>query len=155
MRLLVAAFLIPVTFLCGCGVINVGKWKGIEKTSADEKFYLAKEVFLTPGTAYGPKESFDHSMNDVVNLCFKPNNEKNHYVAESVWYDPKGQEYGTIRTTYDLREETKKDQERPKGGSMRVHTMSTKELADHKPGMWKVMLYIDDDLVRRLNFYVR
>jgi hypothetical protein len=155
MRLLLGAVFIPMILLCGCGAINIGKWKGIEKTAADEKYYLVKEAFLTPGTAYGPKESFDHALNDVVNLCFKPNNEKNHYVAESRWFDPSGQEYRTIRQTYDLREENKKDQERPKGGSTRTHTLTTKELVDHKPGMWKVALYMDDQLVRRLNFFIR
>jgi hypothetical protein len=92
---------------------------------------------------------------DTVNLYFIPKNEKNVYKAESVWFDPMGQEYRTIRQTYDLQQETKKGDDRQKGGSTRVHTMTTRELYNHKPGLWKVALYLDDQLVRRLSFTVR
>ena len=139
----------------GCGMFNLGKWKGIERTGADEKFYLLKDVFLTGGSAYNPKEAFDHTMNDSVNLFFTPRMEPNVYVAESVWYDPNGQEYRKIRTTYDVQAERKKGDERSKAPTTRVHSMSTKELYEHKPGLWKVALYIEKDLVRRLTFSLR
>ncbi len=139
----------------GCGVINPGKWKGIEKTSADEKFYLVKDVFLTAGSAYTSKETFDHNLNDSINLFFTPTNEKSHYVAESIWYDPMDQEYRTIRSTQDVQQENKKDFERKKGGTPRVHTISTRELYARKPGLWKVALYLDGQLARRLTFSVR
>jgi hypothetical protein len=151
--LLVIAGLIAVCH--GCGVINPGKWKGIEKTAADEKFYLVKDVFLTAGSAYTSKETFDHNLNDSINLFFTPTNEKSHYVAESIWYDPMDQEYRTIRSTQDVQQENKKDFERKKGGTPRVHTISTRELFDRKPGLWKVALYLDGQLARRLSFSVR
>jgi hypothetical protein len=154
-KLPVCAFMILLALLSGFDIINPGKPLWIAKTAPDEKYYLAKDVYLTAGSAYSRKESFDHAMNDNVNLCFIPNNERNHYAAESTWYDPKGQEYRTIRQTYDLADEARKDYDRPKGGSTRVHSMTTKELADHKPGMWKVTLRIDNELVRRLEFFVR
>ena len=141
--------------LAGCGVFNLGKWKGIEWTAADEKFYLVKNVFLTAGSAYNPKETFDHNMNESVNLFFTPKIEPNTYVAESIWLDPNGQEFRTIRTTYDAQKESKKGDERQKEPTTRVHTMPTKELYEHKPGLWKVALYIDKDLVRRLTFTLR
>ncbi len=149
------ALAFSLLLICGCGAVNLGKWKGIERTSPDEHFYLVKEAFLSPGTAFGPKDNFDHNLNESVNLIFTPSNEKNKYVAESIWYDPSGQEFKAIRRTYDLQEEGKKDVDRPKKGAMRVHTMPTKELSDHKPGMWRVNLYIDNTLVRKLTFFVR
>ena len=139
----------------GCGAINLGKWKGFERTASDEQYYLVKDIFLTAGSAFSPKEVFDHGLADTVNLYFIPKNEKNVYKAESVWFDPMGQEYRTIRQTYDLQQETKKGDDRQKGGSTRVHTMTTRELYNHKPGLWKVALYLDDQLVRRLSFTVR
>jgi len=150
--LALTATLIAVT---GCGMFNLGKWKGIEKTSAEEKYYIVKEAFLTAGSAYHPKEAFDHNMNESVNLFFTPKLEKNTYVAESIWYDPTGQEFRKIRTTYDAQKESKKGDERQKTGTTRVHSMPTKELYDHKPGLWKVALYIEQDLVRRLTFSLR
>ncbi len=77
------------------------------------------------------------------------------YVTESRWYDPNDQEYRTIRVTYDRAEEGKKGITRAKEGTTRVHTIGTKELFDHKPGLWKVTLYIDGQLTRRQNFFVR
>ncbi|HMK35236.1 MAG TPA: hypothetical protein VK463_09235 [Desulfomonilaceae bacterium] len=151
----VAICMVTFLFLEGCGVINVGKWKGIETTGRDESYYLVKDVFLTPGSAYTRKDSFDHSMNESVNLVFTPRDERNHYVAESKWFDPSGQEFRTIRKTYDVRQEAKSGEERTKSGTVRMHTMSTKEMVDHKPGMWKVELYLDDKLARRLTFSVR
>jgi hypothetical protein len=144
-----------VPALAGCGAINPGKWKGIEKTSSDEHFYLVKDVFLTSGSSASPRESFDHKMHDVVNLFFQPKDERNAYVAESRWIDPLGIEYRNVRTSYDKQDEGKKGIERPKGGATRIHTMTTAELYAHKPGMWKVELYLDGKLVRRLSFSIR
>ena len=147
--------LIVATALAGCGAINPGKWKGIERTSSDESFYLVKDVFLSGGSTARPRESFDHNMHDVVNLYFTPRDEKNAYVAESRWLDPLGIEFRTIRTTYDKQQEGKEGIDRPKGGTLRVHTMPVSELYAHKPGMWKVALYLDGKLARRLSFSVR
>jgi hypothetical protein len=146
-----------VSFLLttGCGAFSLGKLKWLEHTASDEKYWLVKDVFLTAGSAYTRKDTFDHNMNDVVNLFFMPKDERNHYVAESRWIDPSGQEYRTIRTTYDIKEERKTGEDRDKKGSTRIHTMSTRELVNHKPGMWKVALYLNDELVRRLTFTVR
>lgn len=141
--------------LAGCGMFNMGKWKGIEKTDADEKYYLVKDIFLTAGSAFNRKETFDHNMNESVNLFFTPKMEPNTYVTESIWYDPNGEEFRKIRATYDAQKESNKGDDRQASGSTRVHTMATKELYDHKPGLWKVALYIEKDLVRRLTFSVR
>ena len=94
-------------------------------------------------------------MNETVNLVFIPKLEKNTYTAESIWYDPNGEEFRKIRTTYDAQSESKKGEDRQASGSTRVHTMPTKELFEHKPGLWKVALYIENDLVRRLTFSLR
>jgi hypothetical protein len=142
-------------FAAGCGAINVGKWKGIERTASDEEYYLLKDAFLSAGSSYAPRETFDPNMQEVVNLFFIPRNEKNVYVAESTWTDPNGLEFRTIRQSYDKQREGKEGDERPKGGSTRVHTMSVRELHNHKPGMWKVTLKLDGKLARRLQFYVR
>lgn len=140
----------------GCGVLGLGKVKWIEKTAPDEHHWLVKDVFLTAGSAYLAKEHFDHKMNDSVNFFFTPANEKNHYVAKTVWFDPNGTEYRTIRTTYDLQQEGKTEvSPRKKGGTPRMHSMTTKELFTHKPGQWKVALYIDDELARKLTFSIR
>jgi hypothetical protein len=141
--------------IAGCGMFNLGKWKGIEKAGADEKYYLVKDVFLTAGSAYNRKETFDHNMNESVNLIFTPKMEPNTYTVESIWYDSNGEEFRKIRKTYDAQKETSKGEDRQASGSTRVHTMSTKELYDHKPGLWKVELYIEKDLVRRLPFAIR
>lgn len=143
-----------ILFLTACGAVNLGKWKGIERTATDENFYLVKDIFLTAGSSYIRKDHFDHNMNEAVNLVFTPRDEKNQYVAETRWYDPSGQEYKTIRKTYDVREESKRGDERSKSGTTRVHSISTKELFDHKPGLWKVELYLEGKLVRRLTFSI-
>jgi hypothetical protein len=149
-------FTLTTTLLLGsCGMFNMGKWKGIEWAPPDEKFYIVKNVFLTAGSAYHPKETFDHNMNESVNLFFTPKIEPNTYVAESVWLDPNDQEFRKIRTTYDAQKESKKGDDRQKEPTTRVHSMPTKELFDHKPGLWKVALYIEKDLVRRLSFTLR
>uniref|UniRef100_A0A7C4AQN4 Uncharacterized protein n=1 Tax=Desulfomonile tiedjei TaxID=2358 RepID=A0A7C4AQN4_9BACT len=152
---LLVLVMLATGLIASCGAINPGKWKGIERTARDEKYYLVKDVFLTAGSAFTSKEIFDHNMNESINLFFTPTNEKNHYVTESVWIDPADVEYRTIRMTHDVQDESKKDMERKKGGTPRVHTISTKELYDHKPGLWKVALYIDGELARRLTFTVR
>jgi len=147
--------LLVAVILAGCGVINPGKWKGIETTGKDESYYLVKNIFLSAGSAAHPRDSFDHAVHDSVLLFFVPSNEKNHYVARTVWRDPSGQEFRTIRKTYDSKVEGDKAIARPKGGSTRVHAMPVKELWEHKPGLWKVELFIDDVLARRLPFRVR
>ena len=145
-----------VIFTGGCGAISVGKWRGIERAAPDEAYYLVNDVFLTASSASSARETFDHNMNESVNLYFVPKYEKPTYIAESVWQDPDGQEYRTIRTTYDKAREQKKGDERRQGISTpRMHTISTKELYEHKPGMWKVALYLEKQLVRRLNFLIR
>jgi hypothetical protein len=150
---------VPVLFvlaaMIGCGAINLGKWKGLERSSRDEEYYLVKDMFLTAGSAYAPKELFDHNVNESVNLFFTPRNEPNVYTAESVWYDPTGLEFRTIRTTYDKQKETGKGEERQSTGTTRIHSMPTKELFQHKPGVWKVELHLDGKLARRMAFSVR
>lgn len=138
-----------------CDILNLGKWLGIEKTSADENYWLVKEAFLSAGSTYNRRSSFDHNMNDAVNLYFIPKMEPNKYVAETIWYDPKGEEFQKIRTTYDLQSESKKGDVRPMSGSTRVHSMPTGKLYEHKPGQWEVALYIDKKLVRKLTFSLR
>jgi hypothetical protein len=152
-----AVLLVLILLASGCSAINPGKWKGIVKTAPDEKYYLVDNVFLTSGSSAYPKTAFDHNMNDVVNLFFAAKNEKNHYVAETKWIDPTGEEYRTIRTTHDVQQESKKsmDQRHISKGTTRVHTVTTKELYDRKPGLWKVVLYLDGELARRLEFTVR
>jgi hypothetical protein len=147
--------IVAVSLSLGCGAINPGKWKGLEKTSPDEQYYLLKDCFLSAGSAAMPRESFDHNVHESVNLFFIPSNEKNVYVAESSWQDPAGLEYRTIRTTYDKQAEGKQGIERSPKGSTRVHSLSTAELFGRKPGLWKVTLSLDGKLARRLNFFVR
>jgi hypothetical protein len=155
-RFLSTGLLVLLIFsAAGCGVINPGRWKGIESVSSDEQHWLLKDAFLTAGSAAHAREDFDHTMQEVVNVVFVPANERNEYTVESRWYDPTGQEYRTIRTHYDVKAESKEGTERKKGGTTRVHTMSTKELVDHKSGMWKVALLLDGKLARRLSFSVR
>ncbi len=147
--------LMSILLTTGCGAFNVGKLQWLVHTPSDEKYWMVKDIFLTAGSAYTRKDTFDHNMNEVVNLFFMPKDERNRYVAESRWYDPAGVEYRTIRTTYDMQQERSGGEERDKKGTTRIHTMSTRELVDHKPGMWKVALYLNDELVRRLSFTVR
>ncbi len=152
---LCAVVLIISLFSGGCGAINVGKWRGIERAAPDEAYYMVNDVFLTATSASSRREIFDHNLNESVHLYFTPKNEKPTYLAESVWQDPDGQEYRTIRRTYDKVREQSKGIERTSKSTARIHTMSTKELYNHKPGMWKVSLYIDKQLVRRLSFLVK
>ncbi len=150
-------FFAVMTFLSsgGCSAINVGKWRGIERAAPDEAYYLVKDVFLTATSAFNRREIFDHNLNESVHLFFVPSYEKPTYTVETVWIDPDGQEYRTIRTTYDKNKEEKQGIERGRSAAPRVHTMPTRELYEHKPGMWKVALYIEKQLVRRLNFMVK
>ena len=144
-----------ICVLAGCGMVNLGKWKGIESSASDEYYYLVKDVYLSPGSAIGAKDNFDHNIHSMVNLCFTPRNETNHYTAESIWYDPSNIEYRKIRETYDSQKESKKGQNRNPKGTMRIMSMPTEELYNHKPGLWKVELFLDDKLARRLTFTVR
>ncbi len=154
--LLCRVVLIIVLFTAGCSAISVGKWRGIERTGPDEAYYLMDDVFLTASSASSRREIFDHNMNESVHLFFIPKNEKPTYTVESVWQDPDGQEYRTIRTTYDkAREEKQGIDRKQRGGTPRIHTLPTKELYEHKPGMWKVALYLEKQLVRRLSFLVK
>lgn len=137
----------------GCSNIPVG----LSPSADGEKFYLVKDVYLTPGSAYYAKDVFDHGMNDVINLCFTCRNEKNHYVVKTIWYDPAGQEYRTIRRTYDITREGQKaiTPRRHNEGTPRVITVSVGELYDHKPGRWKVDLYLDGEMAKGLEFTVK
>lgn len=149
--------LIPVLVaMCsvGCQAINPGKFKGIERTAGDEKFYLIKKIALTAGSTAHARTNFDHTMQDTVNVIFVPANETPNYVTKTIWYDPSGLEFRTIRQTHVLRDEQDAAHERPKGGSQRIHSMPLKALWQHKPGLWKVELFIDDQLARRLSFNV-
>jgi hypothetical protein len=155
-RFLSAALLVLLFFsVGGCGVINPGKWKGIETTSSDEQHWLLKDSFLTAGSAAHARDDFDHTMQESVNVVFVAANEKNEYTVQTRWYDPSGQEFREIRRHYDVKAESKEGAERKKGGTPRVHSMPTKELADHKAGMWKVAIILDGKLARRLSFSVR
>ncbi|MBI5569217.1 MAG: hypothetical protein HY914_04655 [Desulfomonile tiedjei] len=151
-----ATILVGFSFLVGCGALNLGKFKGLEVSGRDESYFLLKEVFLTGGSAALPRDSFDHKMHETVNLIFKPRSEKNTYVAKTVWEDPNHQEFRTIRATYDKQQEGKEGIDRgQKQATTRVHTVETAELFQHKPGIWKVSVYLDDVLARRLTFTVR
>jgi len=150
-----AALLLTFLLSLGCGAINAGKWLGVQKSDPDVKYYLVKDTVLTPGSSYLSKEFFDHNMNEVINLLFTVVNEKNYYVAESRWIDPLGMEFRTIRSTHDKQQEGKQDIERRPTGTVRVHSIYTKPLFEHKPGQWKVELFIDGELARRIPFTVR
>jgi hypothetical protein len=139
----------------GCGAINPGKFLGIQHTDSDEQYYLIKRVCLTAGSTAHPRTFFDHTMQDAVHLVFVPATEPNHYVTKTIWYDPDGHEFRTIRQTHDKQAETARGFERPKGGTTQIHMMPLAELYKHKPGLWKVELYIDNKLARRLSFTVR
>ncbi len=139
----------------GCGALGLGKYKGIERGAPGEHYYLLKDFALSTSSINKPRENFDHKMNDTINLFFILRNETPVYIAESIWYDPNEQEFRTIRTTYDRAEETKTGIQRPKGGTTRVHSISTQELYDRKPGLWKVALYIDKELARTQTFYLK
>jgi hypothetical protein len=141
--------------LSGCGVLNLGKVKWIERTDKDENYYLVKSAILTAGSAALPREHFDHAMQNSVNLIFKPSQDRNYYVSKTVWYDPDGVEFRTIRQTHSKKAEGDKGIDPKKGGTPRIHTMSLYDLWKRKPGLWKVELFIDDQLARRRTFTVR
>lgn len=144
-----------VLAMAGCGIINPGKFLGIERTDSDEKYYLIKRLSLTAGSTAHPRTFFDHTMQDAVYVVFIPSNETNRYVTKSVWYDPAGNEFRTVRQTHDRQVESAKGIDRPQGGSNIIHMMPLEELWKHKPGLWKVEIYIDNQLARRLSFTVR
>lgn len=151
----ILAVLLMTWAVAGCGVLNVGKWKGLERTDADEQYYLVKNARLISSSSARPKTHFDHSLDGTVSLVFIPANEKNRYVTKSIWYDSEGQEFRTIRQTHDKSQEDPEQLERPKGGSTRIHTMPLEPMWQHKSGQWKVELYIDGKLARRIEFNVR
>lgn len=138
-----------------CGAFNLGKWKGIEWTSKAESHWLLKNVFLTGGSAYNPRDTFDHSLQDTVNLVFVPSNEKPHYISRSVWTDPSGEEFRVIRQTHDKNEESQRMEERNEKGTTRIHSVSTHDLFSRGVGKWTVEVYIDDVLARKLTFTLR
>ncbi|MEW6349223.1 MAG: hypothetical protein AB1646_09185 [Thermodesulfobacteriota bacterium] len=143
-----------VLMLSGCSMLGLGKFKWIEWTSSGEKYYLLKNCFLAAGNSLSPRQSFDHNMYENVSFCFVPANEKNHYVSKTLWYDPSGLEFRAIRQTHDKQQETKRGSERTPQGTTRIHSLPLKELYEHKRGLWKVELYLDDVLARRLPFTV-
>ncbi len=150
--------LLPVMtacLVCACSAINVGKWKGIEDADSDEKHWLVSKINMSAGSASSPRDVFDHAMHDQVVLMFVPANEKNEYVTKTIWYDPAGIEFRTIRESHNVRTESPDGSERPKEGTTRVHAIPLKDLYEHKPGRWTVELYLDDELARRLEFVVR
>lgn len=148
------AILVMLT-MAGCGIINPGKFIGLERTDRDEQFYLIKKMWLTAGSTAHPRTFFDHTMQDGVYVVFIPANQPNHYVTKTVWYDPGGHEFRTIRQTHDKQAETARGFERPKGGSTLIHMMPLEKLWKHKPGLWKVEVFIDNEMARRLSFTVR
>lgn len=145
---------IVATCALGCNALGLGKFQPIVRTSSDENFWLLKKIALTAGSTAHARTNFDHTMQEVVNVIFVPANEKNNYVTKTIWYDPSGQEFRTIQQTHVLREEQDKAHDRPKEGAQRIHSMPLKPLYQHKPGRWKVELFIDDQLARRLTFTV-
>lgn len=149
------SIIVCLLFLAGWDAFNCGKPQWIEPTTRSERYSLLKNAYFTAGSAAHPKHSFNHTMHETVNLVFVPRNERNEYVAESRWFDPTNQEFRTIRTNFDIKREAKAGIERRRDGTPRVHSMRTKEFADHKKGLWKVVLYIDNQLARQLTFSVR
>ena len=139
----------------GCGIINVGKWQGIVRTDPDEAYYLVKSAILTAGSAAHPRKHFDHYLQDSVHLIFTPARERRHYISKTIWYDPSGEEYKTMRQTHDRKKEEDQGIDRKPGAVAREYSMSLHELWKHKPGLWKVELYLDNELARRLAFSVR
>jgi hypothetical protein len=150
----ISAVLLLGSFLAGCGYFTLGKYRGIEWTPKDEKYYLLKDVQVSTGSSLQPRKSFDHTMQDSVVVSFVAKDEKFHYVTKTIWKDPSGLEYHVIRQTHKLADEKEQGAERPKEGIRRIHSMSTQDLFAHKPGLWTVEIYIDDDLARRLTFSV-
>jgi hypothetical protein len=126
-----APILILVLLLCLGALCHGGP--PLKPPPPEGKYWLVKDVYLAAGSKRW--ESFDHTMHEAVNLCFIPINGRNHYVAQSVWTDPSGEEFRTIRWIFNLSTEQRKGEERSKGGAMRTHSMSAAELAQHKPGM--------------------
>ena len=120
--------------------------------AAGEESGLLKEFHLSAASLQTRKRNFDHHTDETVNLVFVPR--KSVHIAESRWYNPNDREFRIIRHVYDRAKEPKKAIERPKGGATRVHYIPTKELYDHKPGLWKVALYIDNQLAGRQTFLV-
>jgi hypothetical protein len=127
----------------------------LERTDSDENFYLVKDATLTAGSAAHPRREFDHNLQEAVVLLFTPTHDKNQYVSKTIWYDPAGVEYRTNRQTHSKRQDEEQGLPSKKGGVTRLHVMPLKELWEHKAGVWKVELYIDDVLARRISFSVR
>lgn len=142
-----------ILLLTGSGGVGLRKHEGIERTGSDEAFYLVKEFHLSSRSLQTSKKTFDHLRDETINLVFVPRTSV--HITEGRWYDPDEQEFRIIRHVYDRSEETKKAIERPKGGATRVHSIPTKELYDHKPGLWKVVLYIDNQLAGTQTFFVK
>jgi hypothetical protein len=122
---------------------------------ADEKHWLISKINMSAGTASNPRETFDHAMHDNVVIAFQPANEKNEYITKTIWYDPSGIEFRTIRQSHSIRTENPDGTDRSRKGTTRVHSIPLKDLFKHEPGQWRVELYLDDELARRLDFSVR
>ncbi len=152
-----ATFMAAVSVLSGCQALGLGDFLWIKRPTKEENFWLVEKVCVSPSSSYMEKKAFDHNLNPVVNVLFTPKNEKNHYIAETMWTDSLGEEFRTIRTTHDLQLEGKKSIDRRNifQGTPRIHTMPTKTLYEHKPGLWKVKLYLDQKLAQILEFSVR
>lgn len=120
--------------------------------AAGEEPGLLKEFHLNPASIRTHKGTVYYLTNEFVSLVFVPRNEKPSYIAESRWYDPTDQEFRTIMVAYDRPEQTEKS---PESGYFRVHSMPARELYDHRPGMWKVALYIDNQLAGTQTFFVK
>jgi hypothetical protein len=113
-----ALTIVVLVLFAGCGIINPGKWKGIESTDKDEHYWLLSNALLTAGSAAHPRDSFDHTVHRAISVLMTPANEKNHYVTKTIWYDPMGVEYRTIRQTHDKQQEGGTGMDRPKGGAV-------------------------------------
>ena len=149
------AVMLVTSTLTGCGIFNPGKFLGVVKTDPDEEFYLVERAELASSASSRSKTRFDHTLDETVNLLFVPANEKNRYISKTIWYDPGGYEFRTIRHTHDRVKENPDSIGAPKKGTPRVHSMPLSEMWDHKKGLWKVELYLDGKLARRLKFHVR
>jgi hypothetical protein len=139
----------------GCSALNLGELLWPKWPKPGIKHWLVKDAKLTGGSSSAQRDDFDHMMFRSVNVIFVPKNEKNHYVSKITWYDPSGTEFRTIRQTHDIQQETSVGEERTPEGSTRVHSLRSKDLYDHKPGRWKVELFLDDELALRFEFTIR
>jgi hypothetical protein len=150
-----ALLIMSIMLITSCKTFLPNPIHLIVQTYSDEQYWLVKNVVLSAGTLTRPKKDFDHTIQDAVVLTFVPTQEPNKYESKTVWKDPSNVKFRTIRQTHDVQVEAKKAEFREPKGTPRVHSMPTKVLYDHKPGLWTVELYLDNRLARRLTFTVR